>query len=38
METRIRKSMVEMNTLLLCRDGPVVSYDVAAPLLRVKGL
>jgi hypothetical protein len=24
--------------LLLCRDGPVVGYDVAAPLLRVKEL
>jgi NAD(P)H-flavin reductase len=28
----------QLGPLLLCRDGPVVSYDVAAPLLRVKEL
>ncbi|OBH12157.1 FAD/NAD(P)-binding protein [Mycobacterium sp. E1747] len=28
----------QLGPLLLCRDGPVVSYDVAGPLLRVKEL
>jgi NAD(P)H-flavin reductase len=28
----------QLGPLLLCRDGPVVGYDVAAPLLRVKEL
>jgi NAD(P)H-flavin reductase len=28
----------QLGPLLLCRDGPVVNYDVAAPLLRVKEL
>lgn len=28
----------QLGPLLLCRDGPVVSYDVAEPLLRVKEL
>ncbi len=28
----------QLGPLLLCRDGPVVSYDVAAPLLSVKEL
>ena len=28
----------QLGPLLLCRDGPVVTYDVAAPLLQVKEL
>jgi NAD(P)H-flavin reductase len=28
----------QLGPLLLCRDGPVVGYDVAAPLLVVKEL
>jgi NAD(P)H-flavin reductase len=28
----------QLGPLLLCRDGPVVGYDVAGPLLRVKEL
>jgi NAD(P)H-flavin reductase len=28
----------QLGPLLLCRDGPIVTYDVAAPLLRVKEL
>ncbi|QLL10312.1 FAD/NAD(P)-binding protein [Mycobacterium vicinigordonae] len=28
----------QLGPLLLCRDGPVVTYDVAGPLLRVKEL
>jgi NAD(P)H-flavin reductase len=28
----------QLGPLLLCRDGPVVNYDVAAPLLQVKEL
>jgi NAD(P)H-flavin reductase len=28
----------QLGPLLLCRDGPVVGYDVAAPLLRIKEL
>ena len=28
----------QLGPLLLCRDGPVVGYDVAEPLLRVKEL
>lgn len=28
----------QLGPLLLCRDGPVVTYDVAAPLLRVEEL
>lgn len=28
----------QLGPLLLCRDGPVVGYDIAAPLLRVKEL
>jgi NAD(P)H-flavin reductase len=28
----------QLGPLLLCRDGPVVGYDVAAPLLRVEEL
>ena len=28
----------QLGPLLLCRDGPVVSYDIARPLLRVKEL
>ncbi len=28
----------QLGPLLLCRDGPVVGYDVAAPLLQVKEL
>src|SRR5437588_847711 len=28
----------QLGPLLLCRDGPVVGYDVAAPLLRVQEL
>jgi NAD(P)H-flavin reductase len=28
----------QLGPLLLCRDGPVVSYDIAGPLLRVKEL
>ena len=28
----------QLGQLLLCRDGPVVTYDVAAPLLSVRGL
>jgi anaerobic sulfite reductase subunit B len=28
----------QLGPLLLCRDGPVVSYDVAAPLLAIKEL
>ncbi len=28
----------QLGPLLVCRDGPVVGYDVAAPLLRVKEL
>jgi NAD(P)H-flavin reductase len=28
----------QLGPLLLCRDGPVVTYDVAAPLLRMKEL
>lgn len=28
----------QLGPLLLCRDGPVVGYDVAAPLLSVKEL
>ncbi|HET6504912.1 MAG TPA: hypothetical protein VFG87_29540 [Amycolatopsis sp.] len=28
----------QLGPLLLCRDGPVVAYDVAEPLLRVREL
>ena len=28
----------QLGPLLLCRDGPVVGYDVAEPLLQVKEL
>jgi len=28
----------QLGPLLLCRDGPVVTYDVAAPLLTIKEL
>jgi NAD(P)H-flavin reductase len=28
----------QLGPLLLCRDGPVVGYDIAAPLLRIKEL
>jgi NAD(P)H-flavin reductase len=28
----------QLGPLLVCRDGPVVTYDVAAPLLAVRGL
>lgn len=28
----------QLGQLLVCRDGPVVTYDVAAPLLAVRGL
>jgi NAD(P)H-flavin reductase len=28
----------QLGPLLLCRDGPVVTYDVAAPLLRIREL
>jgi NAD(P)H-flavin reductase len=28
----------QLGPLLLCRDGPVVGYDVARPLLEVKEL
>ena len=28
----------QLGPLLVCRDGPVVTYDVAAPLLTVRGL
>lgn len=28
----------QLGPLLICRDGPVVTYDVAAPLLSVRGL
>jgi len=28
----------QLGPLLLCRDGPVVGYDIAAPLLAVKEL
>jgi NAD(P)H-flavin reductase len=28
----------QLGPLLLCRDGPIVGYDVAAPLLRIKEL
>ena len=28
----------QLGPLLLCRDGPVVGYDVAGPLLTVKEL
>ncbi len=28
----------QLGPLLVCRDGPVVAYDVAAPLLAVRGL
>jgi NAD(P)H-flavin reductase len=28
----------QLGPLLLCRDGPVVRYDVLEPLLRVRGL
>ena len=28
----------QLGPLLLCRDGPVVGYDVAGPLLKVKEL
>lgn len=28
----------QLGSLLLCRDGPVVGYDIAAPLLAVKEL
>ncbi|GAA1805004.1 hypothetical protein GCM10009682_28490 [Luedemannella flava] len=28
----------QLGPLLLCRDGPVVGYDVSAPLLRVREL
>ena len=28
----------QLGPLLLCRDGPVISYDVAAPLLAIREL
>ncbi len=28
----------QLGPLLVCRDGPVVTYDVAAPLLSVREL
>ncbi len=28
----------QLGPLLLCRDGPVVGYDVAEPLLRIREL
>ena len=28
----------QLGPLLLCRDGPVVGYDVAGPLMQVKEL